>query len=157
MKLWIIYKGGLVISRVIVEMLQDRLESYIDVSVGRVSKIEPWFILEEHLDYLILGDITSNGAPSLDIQKWLSKYKEISEKLEFQISVISGFLILKSEERNNFHWMEFVSDYIMSKVVYPPILSINFKDSKFESEDHVYDVVKEYCFNIIGFITNSLE
>ncbi|MBY9003712.1 MAG: hypothetical protein KGD73_07045 [Candidatus Lokiarchaeota archaeon] len=52
MKLWIIYKEGLVISKVIAEMLQDRLEDYIDVSVGTVNKINPSIITEEKLDYL---------------------------------------------------------------------------------------------------------
>jgi len=50
MNLWIIYKEGMVISKIIAEMLQDRLEDYIDVSVGNAKKIDPSFLAEEKLD-----------------------------------------------------------------------------------------------------------
>ena len=44
---------------VIAEMLQDHLEDYIDVSVGNAKKIDPAFLVEERLDYLIIGDAIS--------------------------------------------------------------------------------------------------
>ena len=49
MKLWIIYKNGIGFSKIIAEMLQDRLEDYIDVSVGNAKKIDPAFLVEEKL------------------------------------------------------------------------------------------------------------
>jgi hypothetical protein len=52
-KLWIIYKDGIGFSKIIAEMLQDRLEDYIDVSVGNAKKIDPTFLVEEKFDYLI--------------------------------------------------------------------------------------------------------
>jgi len=77
MKLWIIHKEGIVISKFIAEMLQDRLEDYIDVSVGNANKIDPTFLAEEKIDYLIIGDIISETIPSLEIQNWVLKYGEI--------------------------------------------------------------------------------
>ena len=68
MKLWIIYKEGLLISKNIAELIQDRLEDYIDVSVGNANKIDPEFLLEERLEYLIIGDIISDAIPSSEIQ-----------------------------------------------------------------------------------------
>jgi hypothetical protein len=41
MRLWIIYKEGIGFLRIIAEMLQDRLEDYIDVSLGIAKKIDP--------------------------------------------------------------------------------------------------------------------
>ncbi|KKL06719.1 hypothetical protein LCGC14_2593230, partial [marine sediment metagenome] len=79
MKLWIIYKEGIGFSKIIAEMLQDRLEDYIDVSVGNAKKINPIFVVEEKFDYLIIGDTISDVIPSLEIQNWLLKYREISE------------------------------------------------------------------------------
>ena len=61
-------------------MLQDRLEDYIDGSVGNSKKINPAFLVEERLDYLIIGDIISEIIPSMEIQNWLLKYREISKK-----------------------------------------------------------------------------
>ena len=46
MKLWIIYKEGIGFSKLIAEMLQDRLEDYIDVSVGNAKQIDPAFLVE---------------------------------------------------------------------------------------------------------------
>ena len=56
LKLWIIYKNGIGFSKIIAEILQNRLEDYIDVDVGNVKKVDPAFLIEEELDFLILGD-----------------------------------------------------------------------------------------------------
>jgi len=76
-KLWIIYKNGIGFSKIIAEMLQDRLEDYIDVDVGRAKKIDPAYLVEERADFLIIGDIISKEIPSLEIQNWLLKYWDI--------------------------------------------------------------------------------
>ena len=53
MKLWIIYKNGIGFSKFIAEMLQNRLEDYIEVYVGTAKKIDASFLAKEKLDYLI--------------------------------------------------------------------------------------------------------
>ena len=52
----------------IAEMLQDRLEDYLDVSVGNAKKIDPSFLVEERVDYLIIGDVVSETTQNLEIQ-----------------------------------------------------------------------------------------
>ncbi|MEJ2252349.1 MAG: hypothetical protein P8Y97_22150, partial [Candidatus Lokiarchaeota archaeon] len=71
LKVWIIYKDGIGFLKIIAEMLQDRFDEYIDVSVGNAIKINPSFLVEESLHYLIIGDLINNEIPSLEIQNWL--------------------------------------------------------------------------------------
>jgi hypothetical protein len=70
-------------------MIQDRLDDYIDVDVGKINKINPSFIVNEKLDYLILGDLISKEVPSLEIQDWLLKYWELSNKKRRVLKAIS--------------------------------------------------------------------
>ena len=155
MKLWIIYKGGFVFSKVIAEMLQDRLENYIDVSVGKASKIEPAFIVEEELNYLIIGDIISEIIPSVEIQNWVLKYGEISEGNDLSLEAVSGFLISLNEMNHDTLWFEFIQNNIMTETIFPPILRFQLDKTNLASETYVYRLVKEYSIKIIEFITNT--
>ncbi len=143
MKLWIIYKGGFVFSKVIAEMLQDRLENYIDVSVGKASKIEPSFIVEEELDYLIIGDIINEIIPSVEIQNWVLKYREISESNNLNLKTLSGFLITLNEMRKDKVWVNFIHDNIMTETVYPPILCLKLNKTDLAFKTGVHEIVKE--------------
>ncbi|MFX1324463.1 MAG: hypothetical protein ACFE8N_05870, partial [Promethearchaeota archaeon] len=77
MKLWIIYKEGIGFSRIIGEILQDRLEDYIDVFIGNAKKVDPSYLVEEKLEYLITGDVISDNNPSMEIQNWLLKFFKV--------------------------------------------------------------------------------
>ena len=146
MKLWIIYDAGSVFSKVISEMLQDRLENYIDVSVGKVSKIDPSFIIEEELDYLIIGDIIRKIIPSVEIQEWVLKYREISESNNLCLEALSGFLIaLDEKEQDTRLWEEFMSENILTQMIYPSILCLSLKNSDLNLETNIYKIVKEYA------------
>ena len=112
MKLWIIYKEGIGFSMVIAEMLQDRLEDYIDVSVGNAKKIDPAFLVEEKTDYLVIGDVISEEIPSLEIQNWLIKYREISKKKNLIVKAISGFYVALTNITVEPIWFEFLQDSI---------------------------------------------
>jgi hypothetical protein len=150
MNLWIIYRSGFVISKVIAEMLQDRLENYIDVSVGNASKIEPSFIIEEELHYLILGDIISENIPSMEIQNWALNYREISECNNLKIEALSGFLISVNEKNMDSLWYyKFIQNNILAKTIFPPILHFNLDNTNFASESCVHRLVKEYSIKII--------
>ncbi len=155
MKLWIIYKGGFVFLKVIAEMLQDRLENYIDVSVGKASKIKPSFIVEEELDYLIIGDIISEIVPSMEIQNWVLKYGEISEGNNLSLEALSGFLISLNEMNKDTLWFEFIQNNIMAETIYPPILRFKLDKNNLASETYVHRLVKDYSNKIIEFITNT--
>lgn len=155
MKLWIIYEGGLLYSKVIAEMLQDRLENYIDVSVGKASKIEPSFIIEEELDYLIIGDFINEIIPSMEIQNWVYRYKEISEGKNFKIESLSGFLISLNEMNKDKPWVEFIQNNIMTKTFFPSILRFKLDNTNLASETFVHGLVKEYSNKMIEFIINT--
>ena len=76
-------------------MLQDRLEDYIDVYVGNAKLIDPEFLLEERLEYLIIGDIISESIPSSEIQNWVLKYGELSKNYNLNLKALSGFYIAR--------------------------------------------------------------
>lgn len=155
MKLWIIYKGDSAFSKVIAEMLQDRLENYIDVSVGKSSKIEPSFMVEEELDYLIIGDMISEIIPSVEIQNWVLKYGEISEGNNLSLEALSGFLISLKEMNEDTPWVEFIQNNIVIETIYPPILRLKLDKTNLSFETGVHGRVKEYSNKIIEFITKS--
>jgi hypothetical protein len=155
MKLWIIHKGGFVFSKIVSEMLQDRLENYIDVSVGNASKIEPSFVIEEELDYLIIGDIISEMIPSLEIQKWVLKYREISEGNNLRLKALSGFLISLNEMKKDTVWLEFIHNNIKTDTIHPQILCLKLDTTNLATENYVHEIVKDYSDKIIEFITSN--
>ena len=133
-------------------MLQDRLEDYIDVSVGNAKKIEPAFLIEEKLDYLIIGDNISDAIPSLEIQNWLLKYWELSTKKKITLKAISGFYIATANIKVEPLWVEILHDNVKTEIIYPPILYLKLNKGELALENRVYDIVKEYSNNIIGYI-----
>ncbi len=157
MKLWIIYKNGIGFSKIIAEMLQDRLEDYIDVSVGNAKKIDPSFLVEEKFDYLIIGDIISEIIPSLEIQNWLLKYREISNN-NLIIKAISGFYIALADIKIEPFWVEFLQDNINAEIIYPPILRLKLNRAGLALENGALEIVKDYSNDFIEFfIENKKE
>lgn len=151
MKLWIIYKEGIGFSKIIAEMLQDRLEDYIDVSVGNAKKIEPAFLVEERLDYLIIGDVISEVIPSMEIQNWLLEYGEISKSNNLIVKAISGFYVTLTEITVEPLWVEFFQDNIKAELIYPPILRLKLNRADLAIEDGALELVKDYCNDFIEF------
>ena len=124
MKLWIIYKNGISFSKLIAEMLQDGCEDYVDVDVGEAKKIDPAYLVEEKSDFLIIGDIIRKEIPSLEIQNWLHKYWEISNKKKFILKAISGFYVALSDIKVEPFWVEFLHDNVKAEILFHPILSL---------------------------------
>ena len=155
MKLWIIYKNGISFSKIIAEMLQDRWEDYIDVDVGKVKKIDPSFLLEEKLDYLIIGDIISKEIPSIDIQNWLNRYWELSKKKKITLKAISGFYVTLAEIKVEPFWVEQLYDNVKADLIYPPILQLKLDKVGLELENSALDLIKEYSNEFIEFIINN--
>jgi hypothetical protein len=154
-KLWIIYKNGIGFSKIIAEMLQDQLEDYIDVDVGKVKKIDPTFLLDEKFNYLIVGDILSKEIPSLDVQNWLVKYLEISKNQKKIIKTISGFYITLADIKVEPFWVEFLHDNVKTELIYPPILRLKLNNTGLGLESGALELVKEYSNNFIDFIINK--
>ena len=157
MKLWIIYKEGIGFSKIIAEMLQDRLEDYIDVSVGNAKKIDPAFLVEEKLDYLIIGDTVSDVIPSLEIQNWLLKYVEISKKSNLIIKTISGFYVALADIQVEPSWIEFLQGNVNAEIIYPPILHLKFNIAELVLEDGVLELIKDYTNDFIDFLINNVK
>jgi hypothetical protein len=154
-KLWIIYKEGLGFSKLIAENLQDRFEDYIDVLVGNAEKIDPAFLVEEKLDYLIIGDNSSESIPSLEIQNWLSKFGELLKKNNFIIKVISIFYVTSADVLVEPPWIELLQDNVSTELVYPPILCLKFNTVGLVLEDGAFDKVKDYANDFIEFLIKS--
>jgi hypothetical protein len=151
MKLWIIYKEGVGFSKLIAEMLQDRLEDYIDVYVGNAKKIAPSFLVEERLDYLIIGDIISKEIPSLEIQNWLLEYGEISKSNNLIVKAISGFYVTLTDSTDEPLWVEFLQDNVKAEMIYPPILRLKLNRADLAIEDGALELIKDYCNDFIEF------
>lgn len=155
MKLWIIYKNGIGFSKLIAEMLQDRLENYVDVDVGIVKKIEPTFLVEEELDYLIIGDVISKEIPSLEIQNWLHKYWEISKKKNLILKAISGYYILLPNISVEPFWVEFLHANVKAEIIHLPILDLKLNKANLSLEKVSFELVKEYSKDFINFVINE--
>jgi hypothetical protein len=155
MKLWIIYKEGIGFSKIIAEMLQDRLEDYIDVSVGNAKKIDPAFLVEERLDYLIIGDVKNELIPSMEINNWLLRYWEMAKNNNHIIKTISGYYVTLTDNRVEPSWVEFLQDNVKAEIINPPILRLKLKRGELALENGVYDLVKDYSNKFIEFFIND--
>jgi len=155
MKLWIIYKEGIVISKIIAEMIQDRLEDYVDVSLGTASKIDPLFLADERLDYMIIGDYIRKNVPSLEIQNWVLKYAENSKLYNKELQALSGFYVSLTETENDSIWVEFLRRYVKAKLLFPPILRLKLKNSDLPLEIGALEIVKDYSNDFIEYLLNK--
>lgn len=155
MKLWIIYKQGFGFSKLIAETLQDRLEDYMDVDVGSAEKVEPSFLIEEKLDYLIIGDIITNAIPSLEIQNWLHEYREFSEKNNLIVKTVSGFYVTKPNISVEPSWIKFLQDNVKAENVFPPALNLKFNIAELVLENGALELVKDYSKKFIDFLIND--
>ncbi len=151
MKLWIIHKEGIGFSKIIAEMLQDLLEEYMDIDVGSAIRIEPDYLVEEKLDYLIIGDTISDIIPNLEIQNWLLKYGEISKKNSFVVKAISGFYIAPFDIKNEPLWMKSLHENINAEMIYPPILCLRLSNAELALENKAFERVKAYSNDFIEF------
>ena len=152
MKLWIIYKEGLGFSKLIAEILQDRLEEgFIDVSVGSAKKIDPSLLVEEHLDYLIIGDIEKEYITDDEIKDWLFEFWNESKNRNQKISGISGFYVVLSESANKPLWIDFLQENLSKEKINPPILRLKLNIKELALEEETTALIKEFADKIIHF------
>ena len=136
-------------------MLQDRLEDYIDVSVGNAKKIDPAFLVEEKFDCLIIGDVINEAIPSSEIQNWLLKYREISNISNLIVKAISGFYITPSDIKIEPFWIESLQENINAETIYPPILSLKLNEAELALENGALELVKAYSNDFIDFFLRN--
>ena len=155
MKLWIIYKDGIGFSKMIAEMLQDRLEDYLDVSVGNAKKIDPSFLVEERLDYLIIGDVVNGTTLNLEIQNWFVKFWEISKNRNLTLKLVSGFYVILTNNSIHPLWVNFFQDNVKAENIYPPILRLKLNIAEVSLENGTLELVNEYSNDFIDFLINE--
>ncbi len=136
-------------------MIQDSLEDYIDVLVGNAKKIDPEYLIEEKFDCLIIGDVINEEISSSEIQNWLLKYKEISNKYNLIIKAVSGFYVATADIKTELLWIESLQEYINAEMIYPPILSLRLNKTELALEDGALEIVKEYSKDFIRFFIDN--
>lgn len=154
MNLWILYKFGYVISQFIAEMLQNRLEDYIDVFVGNANQIRPSFLVEERLEYLIIGDIITDSIPSQEIQEWIQEYGNLLKKNNNNIKFFSGFYFKLADTKTQANWINFIQDNIKFELIYPPVLGLLIDNNDLLLEIGVLEVFNMYSNDLIKYICN---
>jgi hypothetical protein len=138
-------------------MLQDRLEDYIDVYVGNAKLINPEFLLEERLEYLIIGDIITESIPSSEIQNWVLKYSEHSKNYNLNLKALSGFYITLTDIKDETLWVEFLQKNIYTEIIYPPILRLKLKNTDSPMQIGALEIVKKYSKNLVEFLVNNSQ
>ena len=154
MKLWIIYKDGIGLARVVAEMLQDRLETFLDVSVGEANKIEPAFLIEEKPDILIIGDIVIENYPSTEMKNWLNNFKKCSEKMQFTLKNLSGFFITNDKGMRTEDWGENIKKILSTVIISPPFehFSLNTVNLTLEK---AFEKVKKYSDRVVNIVLDE--
>ncbi|MFX0036639.1 MAG: hypothetical protein ACFE9I_13485 [Candidatus Hermodarchaeota archaeon] len=155
MKLWIIHKDEIGFSNIIAEILQNRLEDYIDVFVGNAKRIDPSYVVEEKLDFLIIGDIISKEIPNLEIKDWFLKFWELSNKKKVVLKAISGYYIALAEIIVEPFWVKFLHDNVKVNIIYPPILRLILNSGDISLENKAYDKVKDYSNDLIEYFVEN--
>ena len=135
-------------------MLQDRLEDYIDVSIGNAKKVAPAFLIEEKLDYLIIGDVINEAIPSSEIYTWLLEYSEISNNYNLIVKAISGFYVALADIKIEPFWVESLHDNVKADIIYPPILRLKLNRKEFALENGALELIKEYSNDFIELLIN---
>lgn len=102
------------------------MEDYIDVDVGRAIKIDPVYLVEERVDFLIIGDIISKEISRLENQNWLLKYGEITNNNNFIIKAMSGFYITPSDIKIEPLWVESLQENINDETIPNVFFSITW-------------------------------
>ena len=152
MKLWIIYKDGIGFSKILADILQDRLEEYVDVSVGSAKKVDPEYVIEENIDFLIIGDTITDGVPSAEIQNWLTKYRESSEKQDFIVKASSGFYIVTIDGPDESLWRKSLKKNVKSERFLPPIMQLKVDKTNLVIEKGAIEIVKKFSNDIMDFL-----
>ena len=152
MKLWIIYKNGIGFSKIIADMLQDRLEDYIDVNVGKVKNIDPSYLIEEKVDFLIVGDLICEKTPNLELQNWLINYMNISNQKNHVLQLISGYYVKLANITIEPSWIEIIQNNIRSLKKFIPILRLKLDREVLKLDGEADGLLKNYSKGIIEYI-----
>ncbi len=152
MKLWIIYKDGIGLTRVIAEMLQDRLENHLDVSVGEANKIDPAFLIEEKPDFLIIGDVIIENNPSIEIKNWLKNFQKSSDQMQFKLKKVSGFCITTSIKARMADWEENIRNSMSFGMISPPFMYFNLNTTNLNLEEGTFNKIRIFSDSVLQIV-----
>ncbi|MFX0075918.1 MAG: hypothetical protein ACFE96_10780, partial [Candidatus Hermodarchaeota archaeon] len=122
-------------------------------SVGNANRIDPAFLVEEELDFLIIGDIIEEEIiPSPEIQDWFNKFSELCDSAQLIIKSISGYCVCSPNFDVNHYWINLFQQNNLSLTIFPPILKLNIKKGGLTLENNVLQLVKDYSNDFIEFL-----
>ena len=126
------------------------------MSVGYVNKIDPAFLVEEKLEYLIIGDvIEEEKIPSPELLNWLVKFSELCKKRPLVINSISSYWVTSEKNDMKPIWIKFFRDYNLSIGIFPPVLQLKLKEGGLNLEKNGLKSVKDYSNEFIEFLINN--
>lgn len=136
--------------------MQDFLNDSINVSVGNVNKINPAFLIEEKLDYLILGDvIEGDKIPSSNLYNWMVHFSELCKKKGVVLKSISSYCVSSGNFDVVSSWIKIFQEFNLSIVIFPPVLQLNLEKGGLSLEKNVFKSVKDYSNDFIDFFIKS--
>ena len=144
MKLWILHRNEISYTKLIAEYLQDYLDNDFDVFVGNVDKIDPNFLIEDDLDFLIIGDITGEIIPSIEIQNWLVNFSKTMKNHNFQIKNLSVYCIGLTDLNIESLWIEFLQKKLNINNIFPPLLHLKLNESNLSLEGNAIELIRKY-------------
>ena len=117
-----------------------------------MDKIEPAFLVEEKLEYLIIGDvIEEEKIPSPKIKDWVIKFSELSKRNQLIIKSVSYYYVTSTNIESKSLWINFLQENNFFVSIYPPFLKLKLKESGFNLEDNAFKSVKDYSNDFIEF------
>lgn len=126
------------------------------MSVGNVNKIDPIFLVEEKVDFLIIGDVVEGQVfPSPKLQSWLSEFSEQCNNNQLIIKSISGYFVNSTEIDAEQLWINFFRENNFSLAFHPPLLQLKMKKDGLSLEKNVLKSVKDYSNEFIEFYINT--
>jgi hypothetical protein len=124
--------------------------------VGNVNKIDPTFIIEEKLDFLIIGDvIESEKVPSPEFKNWFGNFLDLCEKNQLVIKSVSSYYVTSTDTDLSPVWVRFFQDYNSSLVIFPTVLQIKLKKGGATFEKNILNKVKDYSKEFIDFFIDN--
>ena len=120
--------------------------------MGSVDKIDPTFLVEEEVDFLIIGDdIEYNNMLSPEIEFWLARFSELCNKKQLVINSVSSYLVCSTEIHANFFWINFFQENKFSLAFFPPVLQLKMDEGGLRLEKNTFKLVKDYSNKFIQF------
>ena len=118
--------------------------------------MDPAFLVEEKLDYLIIGDvIEKEKIPSPELYNWMVKFSELCKIKKLIIKTISCYCVISKEIDVKPFWINFFRENNFSLAIFPPILQLKLKEGGFTLEKNVLKSVKDYSNEFIEFFIDK--